>query len=491
MTGSDWEHTNWHETHLEECGQSEYILHRKLDKDEYSVLIKKNDDVALTRESEHNYSFKSKTGRFRISFYFLKPGSESTSIVKKVSIDESMERTKNWWEQYWNNTGVVELCNSKDKRAPELERRIILSQYLLTIQCIGSNPPQETGLTLNSWYGKFHLEMHIWHLAYLPLWNQGELLKKSIVWYKEHLKDAMDNAERNGYKGARWPKMAAYDAVDSPSVIAPLLIWQQPHIIYMLELIYQKEKSETLLKEYWEIIRETATFMCDYVVYDHERECYDLAAPLIPAQEEHDPEITKNPVYELEYFYFALHIAADWARRMGENEGEQFLDIDEKLAPLPIINGIYPAHENCPNTFKLFNKDHPSMVGALGILPGNRVDKEVMRVTLMKILDSWDFSTTWGWDFAMLAMTAVRLGDPEIAIEILMKDTEKNTYVQSGNNFQKLRNDLPLYLPGNGSLLLAVALMTAGYKGCKEELIGFPCNGQWEVLYENIDTLPW
>ena len=65
----------------------------------------------------------------------------------------------------------------------------------------------------------------------------------------------------------------------------------------------------------------------------------------------------------------------------------------------------------------------------------------------------------------MLAMTAVRLGDPDTAIDILLKDTPKNSYVASGNNYQKTRTDLPLYLPGNGSLLLASAKMTAGYKG--------------------------
>jgi hypothetical protein len=38
------------------------------------------------------------------------------------------------------------LAHSKDKRAIELERRVVLSQYLTAIQCSGSMPPQETGL---------------------------------------------------------------------------------------------------------------------------------------------------------------------------------------------------------------------------------------------------------------------------------------------------------------------------------------------------------
>ena len=71
-------------------------------------------------------------------------------------------------------------------------------------------------------------------------------------------------------------------------------------------------------------------------------------------------------------------------------------------------------------------------------------------------------------------MTAVRLGKPELAIDILLKDTYKNVYVASGNNRQISRDDLPLYLPGNGSLLLAAAFMTAGYDGCNKKTPGFP-----------------
>jgi hypothetical protein len=60
---------------------------------------------------------------------------------------------------------------ASDPRAFELERRTVLSQYLLAIQSSGAMPPAETGLTCNSWYGKFHLEMHPWHAAWLPLWG--------------------------------------------------------------------------------------------------------------------------------------------------------------------------------------------------------------------------------------------------------------------------------------------------------------------------------
>src|SRR5207237_821739 len=71
----------------------------------------------------------------------------------------ALEQTAGYWKNFWLTGSAVDFSGSKDPRAKELERRIVLSQYLTAIQCSGSTPPQETGLTTNSWYGKFHLEM--------------------------------------------------------------------------------------------------------------------------------------------------------------------------------------------------------------------------------------------------------------------------------------------------------------------------------------------
>lgn len=179
-----------------------------------------------------------------------------------------MNASKRGGGRFWERGGIIQLNKSADPRARELERRIILSQYLMAINSSGSTPPQETGLTCNSWYGKMHLEMYLWHCAWLPLWHQEELLDRSLAWYREHLQQARENAARNGYKGARWPKMIATEGVDCPSNIAPLLVWQQPHIIYMLEMAYRRKRNRRFLEENWELVKETADFMVDFVGWD-------------------------------------------------------------------------------------------------------------------------------------------------------------------------------------------------------------------------------
>ena len=67
------------------------------------------------------------------------------------------------WKAFWESGAFVDL-GTTEARAIELERRVVLSQYLTRSQSAGSTPPQETGYTLNSWYGKFHHESELFAL---------------------------------------------------------------------------------------------------------------------------------------------------------------------------------------------------------------------------------------------------------------------------------------------------------------------------------------
>jgi hypothetical protein len=84
----------------------------------------------------------------------------------------------------------------------------------------------------------------------------------------------------------------------------------------------------------------------------------------------------------------------------------------------------------------------------------------------------------------MIAMCATRLLEPEIALDALFMDVQKNIYLVNGHNYQDER--LRIYLPGNGDLLKAIALMCAGWKESEVENPGFPKNGAWNVKWENL-----
>jgi hypothetical protein len=68
-------------------------------------------------------------------------------------------------------------------------------------------------------------------------------------------------------------------------------------------------------------------------------------------------------------------------------------------------------------------------------------------------------------------------------------DVPKNGYLPNGHNRQT--DALPLYLPGNGGLLAATALMAAGWDGDDgSHAPGFPKDGAWHVRHESLQRSP-
>ena len=129
-----------------------------------------------------------------------------------------------------------------------------------------------------------------------------------------------------------------------------------------------------------------------------------------------------------------------------------------------------------------------AVLGAVGILPMNKlVNPEYMKNTLNWVWDNWNWNKTWGWDYPMTAMDAARLGEPEKAVGALLMDKRTNTYLVNGHNYQDGR--LRVYLPGNGGLLTAVAMMCAGWDGSEDVNPGFPKDGKWNVRWEGLKPL--
>jgi hypothetical protein len=467
VNASDWNAPAKHTTQIVSRDRNSCSIRRRLDADEYWVRIRWNGSAQAEAREAHRVILAGSSIEFTCEFTPQAPSKES------ISTGDARSSSQKFWRDFWSKGGAIDLSGSTDRRAHELERRIVLSQYLTAIQCSGLTPPQETGLTCNSWYGKFHLEMHWWHAAQFAHWSRTPLLERSMGWYASILPVARKKAARQGYQGARWPKMTSPDGHDSPSNVGELLIWQQPHPIAMAELCYQARPSREILDRYAQMVFETAEFMADFAVEKNGR--FMLGPPVIPAQENHPARETWNPTFELAYWREALGLASTWRQRLGLAPEPKWQRVRDNLAALPVAEGVYLAHENCPETYTARNSDHPSMLGALGVLKGEGVDRETMRRTLPKVLREWRWADTWGWDFPMAAMTATELGEPETAIDCLFIESPKNTWLASGHNWQ--RENLPVYLPGNGGLLVAVAKMAT--RGA------FPKEGWW-VRWEGL-----
>jgi len=481
---ADWEHPDHHTTQLRVIG-NQADLARILDTDRYYVRATWSPSGSIQTKTQHDYEFSSTDGVLEIVFAF----SQKQIAEPLPDFGAVRKAAANHWEQFWSSGGAIDFSQCTDPRAFELERRVVLSQYLTAIQCSGTLPPQETGLVCNSWFGKFHLEMHWWHAVHFALWGRLELLERSLPWYQLILPRAKATAELQGYSGVRWPKMCSPDGRDSPSTVGVFLIWQQPHPVYYAELCYRTHPDNQTLERYRDIVFETAEFMASYPVWDEEGQRYVLGPALIPAQESYGRyrRNNLNPTFELAYWYWGLETAQKWRQRLGFERDPDWDKVIKNLSRPTTRDDVYTGIETPPYTII---EDHPSMVAALGFVPQTPlIDPNTMKRTLDFVMQKWDWPSTWGWDYPMLAMTAARLGEPEKAIDALFIEAEKNRYLANGHNYQSAR--LPLYLPGNGGLLTAVAMMAAGWDGCPDrQSPGFPDNGKWNVRAEGLKRMP-
>ncbi len=480
VTTADWSRPDAHET--ERIGDT---FVRTLDNDRYFVRPRWSRGARLDKLGRHQFLVSRANELEFVAEFSPQPGH-----APLPGFAQTRDAARSHWNKFWKTGGAIDLSGSRDSRWRELERRIVLSQYLTAIQCAGSYPPQETGLAYNSWYGKFHLEMHWWHAAQFALWDRLPLLEKSLGYYRSILPRAQATARRQGYAGARWPKMTDPTGAESPSPVGPFLIWQQPHPIFYAELCY-RQRGRSVLKPFQDVVFETAQFMASYATWDEAGQRYVLGPVLQGAQEIFPKDRTLNPTFELTYWRWGLETAQRWRERLGLPREKKWDAVLAHLAKPPVADGKYLFAETAPETYseRKWVDDHPSVTGAFGMLPGPGIDRETMRRTLDWIWDNWNWPDTWGWDYPMLAMCAARLGQPERAVDALLLDTPKNHYRLNGHNHQ--RPGLTVYLPGNGGLLYAVAMMAAGWDGGPvTPAPGFPTNGQWVVRSEGLQRAP-
>jgi hypothetical protein len=485
----DWSQPDTHATTVARRDERTLVLDHLRDGSHYSAALHATTPLAITTPVPHTFQLKPVSGavlEFTLSYAAGAPAPVAAQPAAAVMADSAAH-----WQAFWQSGGAIDFSGSSDPRAFELERRVVLSQYLTAIQFGGGFPPQESGLTTATWYGKHHTEMIWWHTAHFALWGRPAYLENALRWFQDTLPAARAIARARGLRGARWPKMTSPAGRESPGG-NPLIVWNQPHPIHLAELLYRQAPTPQTLARYRELVFASADAMSSMLHWDGAGKRYVLGPPLWIAQEIHDPSASMNPTYELSYWSTGLEIAQRWRRRLGLPPAPAWDAQRRRLSALPVRDGKYVALESIPDTWDnpASRHDHPSFLMALGQLPGAGVDRATMRRTLQSVLARWDWQTKiWGWDYPMIAMTAARLGMPREAVDVLLKtDGPNNAYTAAGHN---PNTDLPVYLPGNGALLAAVAMMAGGWDGAPAHAApGFPQDGTWVVRSEGLAPLP-
>lgn len=517
---ADWASPDKHLSQLTSYAPNEAMIVRRLDGTEYSVWVTTSGARPLEEVAQHQFTARPDgvSDTLVMTIAYMPAGHD---VAESRYLSSYGDEIRMAWAAHWQSGGIIDLAASIDPRAAELERRIVLSQYLTKVNAASGWIPQEEGLYANSWNGKFHHEMHWWHAAHFALWGRAEVTAESLDWYKTTLPQSRARAAHYGRTGAWWPKMTGENGVESPSTINPFIMWQQPHPIYLAELVYRADPSEETLAAYGEVVDATANLLASFLA-DTGEERLVLGPPVIPVQEVWPAASTTNPTFEVAYWGYGLKLASEWRTQRGLAPEPAWSEALARLPALPEEDGLYlpvaeargfwrdVARPECagglgtkggeiaeggPPDETCLNRDHPSFLMALGFLPGSEADAETMARTLEATNRLWDFRQIWGWDFPMMAMTAARLGKPELAVDYLMMDAANNQFGITGMTPRHHLGEegytraADTYFPSNGGLLAAVALMAAGWDGAEGDAPGFPKEG-WVVRHEGLTPLP-
>ena len=528
------------------------LIEHVIDSTRYYLALSWQGDATLRSCGNHCFELSAAGDVLAFKAEYLPTIADNVQTAAPFVYDEQLRAVLKSWNRWWQQGAIVDFSACTDSRAHELERRVVLSQYLTQINCANSMPPQETGLTYNSWFGRPHLEMTWWHTVDFALWNRPQVDEQMLGWYNRVAYPVAEQiAGRQGFKGLRWMKMTDPWAGEAPSNTGSFLIWQQPHYIYLAEEMYRAKPTSETLERYCLQVEETAAFMADFVssrsangsvssrtpVSRRSVRGGSAAAPLYflqgatSMQESMSKDFSYNHPFELAYWHYGLTVAQQWRERRGLPRHPHWDDIIAHLSPLPETNGLYTAglpkgditgleafdpfdtvassassssstsasgsvgrsSATAPRTESFTAKtrnDHPAVLGACGMLPRVPLyNNDTMTKTLAWVMDNWNWATTWGWDYGMVAMAAARLHQPAKALDALHINTQKNTYLTNGHNFQTA-DRLRIYLPGNGALLTAVAMMCAGWDGCTlGNNPGFPADGTWNVKWEGLQRM--
>lgn len=472
-----------HTSTFEKLAPNSVRITRTMDDTHYYATLDWTGPATFSRESEKAHTFLLQP-RHTSTFSFTCCFSPEPVVDVTEPVASIERKSAASWEKYWRSGAAVDLSGSKDPRWLELERRIVLSQYLMRANESGLFPPQESGLVNNGWFGRFHFEMIWWHGVHYGLWNRMECFDNYLNVYKDFMPKALERAKSEGRSGARWPKCTGNFNREWPGSAHAYLIWHEPHPIYFAEMQYRQKPAPETLEKWKDVVLNTADYMADYLFYDKKTKQYVLGPPVVVVSENTDPLQTINPIFELGYFRYGLRTALEWADRLGlsEKRTKKWKEVLSKMAPLPVADGVYTTYEGIPDMWTKYTYEHPALTGVYGMLPGDGVDLPTFKHTLEKVCKEWQFNRIWGWDFPMLAMAAARTGQPALAIDMLMHPSAGFQFDEHG-----LATGGPFpYFPSNGALLTAVAMMCGGWDGSEGEAPGFPKDGSWTVRYEGF-----
>ncbi|WP_370621976.1 hypothetical protein [Bacillus sp. JCM 19034] len=148
----DYDHKDRHDSTMNHMVNNTALLQRRMDDDVYFVQWNWSEgELKQTDTHEFTLSPSYKTTELEFTLHFASKKSKSSNSA----FYEILKASEQYWESFWLKGGCADFSGSTDQRAFELERRVVLSQYLCAVHSGGSLPHKRQGLCIIVGLGNF------------------------------------------------------------------------------------------------------------------------------------------------------------------------------------------------------------------------------------------------------------------------------------------------------------------------------------------------
>ncbi|MBC7784110.1 MAG: glycoside hydrolase family 65, partial [Burkholderiales bacterium] len=132
MSAAEWGKDDLHSTTLSHIDNG-VVLIRSMDDISYGVILQADQPIDCIARTQHELAINPRAAD-HLAFtadFAIKPN--PTPIL----FEQAITASKTFWHDFWTSGGAIDFEGSTDPRAHELERRVVLSQYVMRINSAG------------------------------------------------------------------------------------------------------------------------------------------------------------------------------------------------------------------------------------------------------------------------------------------------------------------------------------------------------------------
>ena len=155
---ADWSKPERHSSRIIASNDHSALIQHDIDATSYFLLIQWQGDATLQECDRHHFELSTTADVLAFTAQYLHTTESIQAAAAEVRgtgpatqkalvFDQELKAVIKAWNSWWQQGAIADFSQCTDPRARELERRVVLSQYLTQVNCANNTPPKATTST--------------------------------------------------------------------------------------------------------------------------------------------------------------------------------------------------------------------------------------------------------------------------------------------------------------------------------------------------------